>query len=501
LNTDSFLSLSEKLKFNSRSRNFITNWNNIMSLSSLKKHLVGIALLLSFSLIVNSCESDTQVTGGEDEPQTEKTVKLSGQVVSQLTGVPIDSAQVWVNGLPGQLLFYTDSQGKFNRDITITSSVNLTLVVAKTYYITDSVNVYVSGNSDVTVPTIELEYKSTSSVPSGDPVSVFLLAQSASSIGVKESGAEETARITFVVQDSAGVPIDLDHSIDVRFKFGAGPGGGESLSPSSIKTNNSGQAAVNLTSGTKAGTVQIIAEITLGSKNITSLPVAIAIHGGLPDYAHFSIAPEKLNFPGYNIFGLTDPITAFVGDKYANPVRSLTSVYFTTTGGIIEGSIQTNSLGIGTSSLISALPKPNHSTWGPGFATITATTADENSLNISRDILVLFSGVPQLSASPNSFTIEEGGIVTFSYTLSDQNANPLAGGTTINVSVEGEDVKAQGDIAILLPDTQSRSWTQFSFVVWDAKVDTVNQFSPVVVSIKSDGPNGRAGVTLSGRKN
>ncbi|NWF88254.1 MAG: hypothetical protein HXY50_02200 [Ignavibacteriaceae bacterium] len=472
-----------------------------MSQSLFKKHVLSFLALFVFSIIINSCESDTQVTGGGNEDQTEKTVKLSGQVISKLTSAPIDSAQIVVSGLNGLIVFYTDSQGKFNRDITVTSSVNLTLVIAKAGYVTDSVSVFVSGNSDVTVPIIELEYKSTSSVPSGDPVSIFLLSQSTNSIGVKESGAEETAKITFVVQDSAGVPVDLAHSVDVSFKFGAGPGGGEVLSPSIVKTNNSGQAAVNLTSGTKAGVVQIIAEITIGSKKIVSLPVAISIHGGLPDFAHFSIAPQKLNFAGYNIFGLQDPITAYVGDKYANPVRPFTSVYFTTTGGIIEGSIQTNIQGIGTSNLISALPQPNHPIFGPGFATVTATTADQNSNNISRETLVLFSGVPQMSVSPLSFSIPEGGSQTFSYVLSDQNSNPLAGGTSIKVSVDGEDVKAQGDVDIILPDTQSKGWTQFNFIVWDAEVDTLpNVYTPVIVSIKSEGPNGKAQVTISGQK-
>ena len=472
-----------------------------MSFSYLKKHLAGIILLLIFSVIVNSCESDTQVTGGGDDNQTEKTVKISGQVISKLTGVPIDSAQVVVNGLSGQLVFYTDNQGKFNRDITLASSVNLTLVVAKAGYFTDSVNVYVSGSSDVTVAMIELEFKSTSSVPSGDPVSVFLLSQSVNSIGVKESGAEETARITFVVQDSAGVPVDLEHSVDVRFKFGARPGGNELLSPTVVKTNNSGQAAVNLTSGTKAGVVQVIAEITVGSTIITSLPVAISIHGGLPDFDHFSIAPERVNFAGYNIFGLQDPITVYVGDNYANPVRLLTSVYFTTTGGIIEGSIQTNSQGIGTANLISAFPQPNHIAFGKGFATITASTANDSSTMISKPTIVLFSGVPQMDASPKSFTIGEGLSQEFTYTLSDQNLNPLAGGTSIKVTVDGEDVKSQGDINVTLPDTQSRNWTQFGFVVWDAKVDTVRQFTPVVISITSDGPNGKTQVTtLKGSK-
>lgn len=472
-----------------------------MSTKSFKKHLAGFLMLLIFAVIVNSCESDTKVTGDDDEQPVSKTVKLSGQVVSKLTSIPIDSALVVVNGLNGQLSFRTDSQGKFNRDITVTSSVNLTVVVSKLGYVTDSVNVFVNGNSDVSAGIIELEFKSTAQVPSGDPVSIFLLSQSATSIGVKESGSEETARIAFVVQDSAGVAVDLAHSVDVRFKFGANPGGGELLSPTVVKTNNAGQASVNLTSGTKAGVVQIIAEITVGSKLITSLPVAISIHGGLPDLPHFSIAPQKYNFPGYNIYGLTDPITAYVGDKYGNPVRPLTSVYFTTTGGIIEGSTQTSNQGIGTVNLISALPQPTHPIFGPGFGTVTATTADQNSNNISRSVVVLFSGIPQLSVSPTSFTIPEGGIQVFNYTLSDQNSNPLASGTNIKVSIEGEDVKAQGDIDVTLPDTQSPAWTQFSFMVWDSKVDTVNQLSNVVINIKSDGPNGKIQRTISGTKN
>lgn len=472
-----------------------------MKLNIHNNFFVKIISLLLFTFLINGCESDTQVTGGGEDQQTTKSVKVSGQVISKLTGIPIDSAQVILKYSSGQFVLYTDDQGKFSRDISVSSSVNLTIIVSKLNYVTDSLSVFVSGNSDVNVPLIQLEFKSTGSVPSGDPVSIFVFSQSATSIGVKESGAEETARIVFVVQDSAGIPIDLAHSVDVRFRFGAGPGGGELLSPTIVKTNNNGQAAVNLTSGTKAGVVQIIAEINLGSKIITSLPVAISIHGGLPDLAHFSIAPKNLNFAGYNIFGLLNPITAYVGDKYANPVRPLTSVYFTTTGGIIEGSVQTNSQGIGTTNLISALPQPNHPIFGPGFATVTATTADANSNNISRETIVLFSGVPQLSASPTTFSISEGGSQSFSYVISDQFSNPLSGGTSIKVTVDGEDVKAQGDIDVTLPDTQSRTWTQFNFIIWDTKLDPENILTPVIITIKADGPNGKATVILPGTKN
>jgi hypothetical protein len=259
----------------------------------------------------------------------------------------------------------------------------LFILTYKKDYKLDSTTVIVTDVNQVAIPQIRLkELTGSGGSVSGDPVSIYLADITSTVIGVKESGSVETTRITFVVQDSSGIPIDEDHSVVVNFELGAGPGGGEFLSPYSVETNSEGLAAVNLTSGIKAGAVQVIAKINFLSNVITSLPVGVTIHGGLPDYDHFSIAPEDLNFPGYNIFGLTDPITTFVGDKYANPVRPETAVYFTTTGGIIQGSALTDESGIGVVDLISALPHPIHPTLGAGFATVTASTIDENSNNI-----------------------------------------------------------------------------------------------------------------------
>ncbi len=334
-------------------------------------------------------------------------------------------------------------------------------------------------------------------VPSGDPVSIYLASQSVPSIGVKESGSIETAKLIFEVQDSAGVPVDLDHSVNVNFRLGASPGGGALLSPAIVTTNNFGQAEVNLTSGTKAGVVQIIATINLGSKKIISKPVSISIHGGLPDEAHFSIAPQLLNFPGYDISGLQDGMTAYVGDKYANPVKEKTSIYFTSTGGIIEGSALTNEIGIGSVNLISADPRPSDPLLGKGFAKVTATTSDENYNQISSSVYVLFSGTPQVSVTPTSFSIPNGGAQQFNYVVSDQNGNPLSSGTNISVSVQGENVGAQGDLSVQLPDTQSRGWTQFSFTVYDT-ADTLDVIKPVSIKISSDGPNGGSNLVISG---
>jgi hypothetical protein len=471
-----------------------------MKNNSISKFFIGIFALIAFSMLITNCKQESEiVSGGGDLPIAGSKSIISGQVVNQQTFFPLDSALVQIFGITTNLILVTDSQGKFIFEVELESDEDLMIMTYRENYLPDTAEVTIVVGEDLNVPIIALEELEINNGggPTGDPVSIFLSSISSTTIGVKESGSEETTLIVFAVHDSSGRPIDLEHSVIVNFRLGSGLGGGEFLSPYSNPTNNSGQATVSLTSGTKAGAVQVIAEVDLGSEMITSIPVGITIHGGLPDYTHFSIAPVRVNFPGYNIFGLKDQIVAFVGDKYANPVRPETAVYFTTTGGIIEGSTLTDNQGIGSVELISAEPRPFHQIFGAGFATVTASTVDENSAIISRETIVLFSGIPQVSVTPTSINVPNAGSQSFSYYVGDQNGNPLAGGTSITVSVEGEDVDSQGDLNISLPDTQSPAWTQFNFLVYDI-LDTVIVSKPVTIRIETTGPNGDGFITISG---
>jgi hypothetical protein len=463
--------------------------------------LIFVILFLGISILLYSCKSEADVISTGGVPTQEKSI-ISGQVVDRDTGFPIDSALVRIFGNTINTVLYTSGFGQYSVEAEFENDENLLITVYKNGYKIDTSSAVVVAGQDLTVPLVELKELSGQGDPivSGDPVSIFLSSISSTVIGVKESGSVETTKIEFVVQDSVGVPVDSLHAAVVHFMLGAGPGGGEFLSPDEVVTNSNGKAVVNLTSGTKAGAVQVIAKVYLANSTITSLPVAVTIHGGLPDLTHFSIAPAMLNFPGYNIFGLENTITAFVGDKYANPVRPETAVYFTSTGGIIEGSALTNPLGIGSVNLISAEPRPNHPVFGEGFATITASTIDENSQLISKETIVLFSGIPQVSINPTSINVPNAGSQSFSYFVGDQNGNPLAEGTTVTVNVEGEFVEAQGDLEINIPDTQSPNWTQFNFLVYDTE-DTVNVVSPVTISIETAGPNGNGLLTISGISN
>jgi hypothetical protein len=446
-----------------------------------------------FFLVLMGCKKKAV----EPEVPQQKTVILSGSVFESVTGSPIDSAVVKITGITPQIVTYTDSTGKYRVSFEVEIETDVKVIAFKEGYEPDTVAVLAIPGRTVNVPSLLLKRTAPETPTSGEPASIVLVSQTAKSIGVKGSGSVETAQMVFEVQDSSGKPVDLAHSVEVSFRIGSGPGGGEFIYPPKARTDAKGRVTANIVSGTKAGVVQIVAESNVGSKTIRSLPVVIVIHGGLPDSAHFSIAPEKLNFPGYNVFGLRNKITAYVGDKYGNPVKPGTAVYFTTTGGIIEGSALTNEQGQGSVDLISAEPRPVHPVLGPGYAVITATTADENQRTIKAETIVLFSGIPQITVEPTTFDIPNLGSQVFNYTVSDQNGNPLAGGTTIRVTIDGKDIRALGDLDITIPDTRDRSWTRFSFAIQDTTSDTVER--PVLIRISASGPNGSATVNISGK--
>ena len=464
-----------------------------------RKKIISFAtLVFLLSLFVVSCQSPNSPvidgsTGGGQQNQN-SIVTINGTVIDSVTQIAVDSAIVRIN-YGTEIVTLTDTYGKFAASFTLDAADTVIISVIKFgYTLTVSSEVYSPGDNKT--PTIKLKSNSNSSGKSGPPVAIFVAPQSSLSLGVKESGAPESGKITFQVIDSLGKAIDFANSVAVKFTIGFGPGGGEFLSPDSSYTDANGQASVFLTSGTKAGTVQIIANILVGSKNVTSIPVTYAIHGGLPDQTHFSTGPQYVNIPGLVVYGVIDKITAFVGDKYANPARPNTPVYFTTTGGIIVGSSNTDDHGRATVDLISAAPEPVDAILGPGFARVTATSSDENFNLVTYTIPILFSGSPFITCTPSSFDIPNRGTEFFNYEVKDQYDNPLSSGQSITVEVDGDNVKGRGDVSMNLPDTQSPNWTRFSFSITDT--DTLEVPRSVSVSIKTNGPNGGTNYSFSG---
>ncbi len=343
----------------------------------------------------------------------------------------------------------------------------------------------------------------------GPANTIAFVGLSSNTLSISGVGGVETALLTWEVRDSLGVGVDTTHKATVTFSI-VGPGGGEYVSPASIVSGAFGRVQTTVNSGTKAGAIQVVAQTIVGSKIIRATPVLINIFGGLPDQAHFTIGSVKLNFPGFDINNLTNDIIVNVGDKFSNPVKLGTAVYFNTTGGIITTSAFTDDKGIARATLISANPKPVDAILGPGFARVNSTTVGEGGVNVTAQTVVLFSGVPSISnLSATSFTVPRGGSSpAITFTVADENGNPLSAGTSINVSLQFTpppnttiNLSLTGDISVSLGDTQVRGTgtTQFSFRVVDQTAGGAPSGIPLTVVISVTSPNGNAPkVSLNG---
>ncbi|MDX1429107.1 MAG: carboxypeptidase-like regulatory domain-containing protein [Rhodothermales bacterium] len=371
------------------------------------------------------------------------TVTLTGRVLDQ-DNDPIANATITVLPLD-EILGETGPEGDYVFDVEVDSTMDLEVVARKTGFTQASVSVPdARAGTVVNVPIIRLTQDQEISESSGYGANILLLSQETSSIGVKESGADEVATLVFQVTDSLGKPITIDRKALVSFTLGQAPGGGEFIFPEVAETNNNGEVEVNISSGTRAGVVQLVAQSTIQGETIRSLPVSIAIHGGLPDQRHFTLGPATFNFPGLRAFNLTNRISVLVGDKWSNPVRPGTSVSFSTDFGLVEGSTTTNAQGSGSVNLISGNPLPPN-----GVVNVTATTADENQAPVSGITPVLMTGGPVISVQPSVASLN----TTYTLDVTDWNGNPLVQGTSISVKAEGNRVKAVGNVNVQMDET------------------------------------------------
>jgi len=305
------------------------------------------------------------------------------------------------------------------------------------------------------------------------PASISFISADPPEVGVRGSGDNEFSVLTFEVRDEEGNPV-ADGTL-VLFSL---EGGLDATVTDSARTLD-GKVRAVLRSGTKAGTVRVIARVA-ERPEVSSGAIPVSVHGGPPDKDHFSLAVEKLNIAGRVYSGLTDRITAYVFDRYSNPVPEGTSVYFSTTGGGIEGSARTDARGQASVDLISAEPYPEG-----GLVTVTAQTVDKDGNPITATIKVLFSGhTAPIYVEPSYITVPEGGRQAFTYIVSDEDGNPLVEGTRIKVTSQGG--KVTGDVDVTLPDTQDPSWTRFSFIFQDEAEDE----TPPQITIEVTSPNG-----------
>lgn len=442
-------------------------------------------------------------------------VLIQGVVSNSQTGDGIENATIQVTSPQefSDIFTRSDETGSYSiSDIDVNELTSISITASGTDYNSQSRTVQVAGGDNVTNFDFELSPENNDgsdgggtgvSGPSAGAAAIILNEITEETINIAETGGIVNTSFTFQVQDSAGRALDLNNTEEVTFSILSGPNGGEGITPLTANTNANGTVTSNLYSGNIAGVVQIQAEIVRDDIGLTirSKPVAITIHGGFPDFDHFSIAANAYNFEGWSINGNRNELTVILGDQFGNPVKPGTAVYFSTTGGIIQGSGQgnTDSDGEVTVDLISGDPRPNDNIPGsggrPGYATVTAKTINGNSQEIEKNVVVLFtSSQAMISANPTTFDLQPNGGTSFTYTVTDINGNPMPAGTDISVE-GGEDIEVTGatDFTLgnnLFPGPGS---TEFSFSIRDTDEES-NDPADLTIKITVTSPSGEESV-------
>jgi hypothetical protein len=454
--------------------------------------------------------------------------QVAGRVTDFITNLPVNNATVVLNTpiFVDSLTTSGDGGYSFSVNLQGLAGVSGTVRVSKNGYTTTTFPFTVSAGQILNTD-VRLERDTTTGVPpdpsgTGDARSIAFVNLSANQVSVAGVGGTESSIITWEVRDSLGFPIDIDHSDTVFFQLSGVPvSGGAYVSPSWAITNVAGRVATTINSGTVSGVLQFTATLVRNSDGavISSTPVVITVNAGLPAQSHFTIGPRQFNFAAYNWLGRTNDITVQVGDKYSNPVKTGTAVYFNTTGGVIAASGFTDPTSHATVVLYSGNPLPRDATStlvtgnpalfgdGTGYAWIRAHSLGESSVNVVDSVLILFSGVSSITLSANVVHIDSGGCVDVSVTVADQNGNPLAPGTLIATEVEftppegtNWSVLASGLPEDPLADhlTRGNGSTAFTLRICDGTPGGTPQRMPFNVKISVTGPNGNTFATVSG---
>ena len=431
------------------------------------------------------------------DPDGSKAI-VKGVVVDNVFFDPIEGVQVRAIGHNETTL--SNELGNFSLSIVIKFDENnvVDLIFSQEEFVTDTLlNVTLTVDSTITLPNQEL----TPANRAGPPSNATLVNITRTSISIQgRGGEEESSELTFRLQDVNGIILDKFRPTEVLFYL-FGPGGGEFLAPLSATTDTDGLVRTALNSGTIAGVVQVIARFDpgTGADSISSLPTPIAIHGGHPDSAHFSLRSSPLNIAG--LVTLREAtVTAIIGDKFSNIVRPGTAVQFQSKYGIIQGSAVTNESGFASVTLISAEPLPI--TTDNGLVRVRGETKDEDGNSIFDSTFVLFSGHTQLAmlVGGDGFEIANGASFTFTFQVDDQEwGNPLEGGSTIAITASAGALSVS---SITIPDTQSKGseTTIFTFTLSDAEPDENPVLPPdqSKVTITVTSPNGNLGISFSG---
>ncbi|MCH8496296.1 MAG: carboxypeptidase regulatory-like domain-containing protein, partial [Balneolales bacterium] len=240
-------------------------------MTSFQKAILPLSILQVVSVFLTSCET---TSSNNFEP-----VMVEGVVVDSGDN-PINDAVVRIVEPRPERFTVTNSNGEYSFEIDVDSTITVTIVASKEGFETKSQNFVAIPERNVTLPNFQLRSLTEDPItddpddptdptdpvdpdaPLAEAASIYLEEMTANEIGVRGTGQREDTKITFQIVDLNGNPLREGNKVDVNFRFGNRPDGGEMLTTETATSNNSGQVTATLLSGTASGTVQVMAEFT-----------------------------------------------------------------------------------------------------------------------------------------------------------------------------------------------------------------------------------------------
>jgi hypothetical protein len=379
----------------------------------------------------------------------------------------------------------------------------------------------------------------------GKPQSIQL-SFTPSTVGVQKSGRNETLLIKADVKDNKNNPVSDGNMI--KFELVGAFDTGVSITPSGstqymsipVPTVN-GVATVSFHSGTRAGTIRVKATV-VDSTGVVINPIIssettqfLVISGpafldtsDLNDpftNSHVTVAGAPLNIFAAELGtdNSKSTIRVLISDRFNNPVPEGTAVYFTSTGGSIDTRTGfTDAQGMATVTLFAGNPfptvvnsssveNPNVSLGGParfniplfdydgdgdqndGIAVVTAHTQGVDQLGRQvtawNYVPVVFSKQVDVdtgfSVTPVITNLLNGESTDIDIMIMDPNGNPVAGGSTIDIS------SPLGSLSASKITTNTPGITRYT-------VSLTNNLDPLkdiaqntVITVTLKGPNGQ----------
>jgi hypothetical protein len=458
---------------------------------------------------------DVQSTAGQ----------VLGRIFDRQSLLPIAGSMVHIASSirTDSVLTASDGSYSFTIDLSGLSSVSGLIKAEKSGYRPTSINFSVGAGQTFTQD-LFIDRDTTTGIrdssATGSAHSIAFIGMTVSEISVYGVGGTESTILTWEVRDSLGYAIDFDHRDTVEFALiGVPVGGGAYVSPSRAITNGSGRVATTVNSGTVSGVVQFVATLRRNSDGsiIQSTPVIITVNAGLPDQTHFTIGAASYNFAAWDWLGRTDDITVLVGDKYSNPVKINTAVYFNTTGGVIDASGFTDHRGFTINPalnrdifLYSGNPQPTDPVYGVGYAWVRAWTLGQGGVTVADSILTCFSGHAFIEASTYTVHIDSSApepCVSIPIKIHDENGNPLAAGTQVAIqttfsppALTNWSVNATGLPTDPFDDHIFRGpgTTDFTLTICDGTPGRTPAAMPFTVKVSVTGPNGNYTIYING---